>query len=134
MTVVFKCKKCRTILLNYPEITLLSAHGWEMVLKQSASVSKIEFIDTKSEGTRCSSFDQDVFYISEVNMPQWITYCIDKGEWTRGKLMCPGSGCSARVGSFDFVSGFHCGCQSSVVPPVHLVRSKIDYSSSTNVL
>lgn len=47
--------------------------------------------------------------------------------WTKGRLNCPN--CEARVGSFDFVSQSTCACGTSVLPAVHLVKSKVDCSS-----
>lgn len=47
--------------------------------------------------------------------------------WTKGRLNCPN--CEARVGSFDFVSQSTCACGLSVLPAVHVVKSKVDCSS-----
>ncbi|KAJ9580748.1 hypothetical protein L9F63_024074, partial [Diploptera punctata] len=46
--------------------------------------------------------------------------------WQKGRLNCPK--CRGRVGSFDFVSGLKCDCGKHVLPPVHVVRSKVDIS------
>lgn len=85
MKVVFKCRRCRFLLLNYPEISLISVHGQQLELKEHSNSAKIEFIENVSiEGSiPCSSFEQDVFYINEINIPQWITDCIDK---VRGRI------------------------------------------------
>lgn len=80
MKVVFRCRKCRFCLLIYPDNYLLSAHGKLMNLKNSSNSSKIEFDDLtpKLVQSSCASFCQDVFYIQEVNIPQWITDCINR--------------------------------------------------------
>ncbi|XP_054259175.1 E3 ubiquitin-protein ligase RNF180-like [Macrosteles quadrilineatus] len=135
MNVIFKCRKCRTPLIDYPSYSLVNAHGHLIQLALNNNSPKIDFIDTTEQSgncedsrNQCSSLKQDVFYIDDVNVPEWITLCIDEGDWTKGKLKCPQ--CTARVGSFDFVSGFHCQCQLSVVPSIHLVKSKVDYRIS----
>lgn len=53
-------------------------------------------------------------------------------EWTKGKLNCPN--CEARVGSFDFTARSKCACGSTVLPAVHLVKSKVDSSPQDNLL
>lgn len=78
--VVFRCRKCRFSLLIYPDNSLLSAHGNLVNLKDNSNSCKIEFNDLTPEQVqlKCASFSQDVFYIQEVNIPQWMTSCINR--------------------------------------------------------
>lgn len=80
MKVIFKCRKCRKIVLNYPEISLISVHGQKVDLKENSNSAKIEFVENLSQQDKppCSSVEQDVIYINELIIPQWITDCIDK--------------------------------------------------------
>lgn len=80
MKVIFKCRRCRLILLNYPEVSLISVHGQKVDLKGNSNSAKIEFVEnfSKQDKSPCSSAEQDVIYINEINIPQWITDCIDK--------------------------------------------------------
>lgn len=81
MKVIFKCRMCRQIVLNYPEISLISVHGQKLDLKVNSNSAKIEFVENLSQDkspSPCSSVEQDVIYINEINIPQWITECIDK--------------------------------------------------------
>lgn len=80
MKVIFKCRKCRKIVLNYPEISLISVHGQKVDLKENSNSAKIEFVENLSHQDKppCSSLEQDVIYINELIIPQWITDCIDK--------------------------------------------------------
>jgi len=59
------------------------------------------------------SCNSEVWYIPEDCMPEWISSNLDKGDWVKGKINCPK--CSARVGSYNFVSGIRCPCGSNVV-------------------
>lgn len=48
---------------------------------------------------------------------------------TSGKITCPK--CQGRLGSFDFVRSFRtCPCGESVLPPVHLLRDRVDFIDS----
>jgi len=67
-----------------------------------------------------------VWYVPEESLPPWMTTCMDNGEWVKGKVNCPK--CQARVGSYSFVTGFKCPCGSRVVPPIHIVKSKVDFT------
>jgi len=68
----------------------------------------------------------EVWYIPENCMPEWISNHLGKGEWVKGKINCPK--CQARIGAYDFVSGLRCPCRSEVVPPIHIVKSKVDFT------
>lgn len=103
----FKCRKCRHLLFSDSEIC--DAHGEP-------------FIYNKTEQQTCTS--NNVWYLREDAIPSWIRNQIDDYDWTKGKLHC--DTCRCRIGSFDFVSGAKCKCGSSVLPPLHVVSSKID--------
>lgn len=60
---------------------------------------------TDNSVKHCTS---EVWYIPENHMPTWMTSNIDKGEWVKGKVLCPK--CSSRLGSYNFVSGMKCSC------------------------
>lgn len=115
MNVIIKCRKCRTDLISHPENTILNIHGGTLnVYDKECIRNSVCNRDVKN----------DVFYIQETEMPEWIINTINEADWIKGKLKCPE--CSARLGSFDFVSGLKCPCYTAVVPPVHIVKSKVD--------
>ncbi|XP_021957722.1 E3 ubiquitin-protein ligase RNF180 isoform X1 [Folsomia candida] len=111
--VPMKCKKCRFLLLEHPKVPVEDSHGEPFV----------DLMTLENKGP--SSCHSQVWYIPEESMPEWMTASMDKGDWTKGKIMCPK--CEARIGSYSFVSGFKCPCGSRVVPPIHIVKSKVDF-------
>lgn len=66
-----------------------------------------------------------VWYIStEDSCPDWVTRCLNKGEWCKGKLLCPK--CHGRLGSFDFTSSQRCPCGVEICPPIHINKNRVD--------
>ena len=59
----------------------------------------------------------DLWIISDDNIPVWISEKIEESGWTKGRLNCPS--CQNRVGNFDFVSGSE--------HQIHLIKSKVDF-------
>uniref|UniRef100_A0A1B6DYP8 E3 ubiquitin-protein ligase n=1 Tax=Clastoptera arizonana TaxID=38151 RepID=A0A1B6DYP8_9HEMI len=112
MLINLKCRKCRFLLLCHPEATLINIHG--------EPLDKM-LIQNKAMNTLCTI--DDVFYLDEVGIPEWIVNHLNEKDWLRGKLNCPN--CLTRLGSFNFVTGYKCSCQK-VVPPIHIVKSKVD--------
>ncbi|KAL1122780.1 hypothetical protein AAG570_003107 [Ranatra chinensis] len=113
-SVTLKCRKCRFPLLNSSKTPLLSVHN-EYVQSEVVLKPNIE-----NDCTRI----KDEFFFQENGLPQWVVQKLDEANWLRGKLNCPK--CSARLGAFDFVTGQRCPCSKLVVPPIHIVKSKID--------
>ncbi|RZF47401.1 hypothetical protein LSTR_LSTR009140 [Laodelphax striatellus] len=108
-----KCKKCRIVLTEDFRNNPLSAHG---LLLDTENV--------RESSRHCLQKIPEVFYFLENCMPWWIRERVDEAGWLKGKLTCPR--CSAKLGSFDFVSGSKCDCDSFILPPIHLIRSKVD--------
>ncbi|KAK6635520.1 hypothetical protein RUM44_000772 [Polyplax serrata] len=107
-----KCRKCRHLLFLHPEITLLNGHS---VSPTELSVKYVE----------CSTIQEDnLWFLQDTNLPSWISDVVNKANWTKGKICCPN--CQGRLGSFDFVSGNKCQCSSYILPPVHIVKCKVD--------
>ncbi|KAL0269726.1 UNVERIFIED_CONTAM: hypothetical protein PYX00_007361 [Menopon gallinae] len=111
-TVTVKCRKCRNLLFTYPEVDLLSAHG------ESYGSVGVEYI-------KCETIQEDnVWFLGESGMPDWVSSLVNEANWTKGKVNCPK--CNSRLGSFDFISGTQCQCGSHTLPPVHVVKCKVD--------
>lgn len=108
-----QCKVCRQIILNEIECNslLLSAHN--------------EPLQNSSPEDYCESLlTLNSIYLNEEHLPAWLLSLIEHENWAKGKINC--SSCKGRIGSFDFLSGLKCDCNKFVLPPVHLVKSKID--------
>ncbi|XP_013782443.2 E3 ubiquitin-protein ligase RNF180-like isoform X1 [Limulus polyphemus] len=112
----FKCKKCRRILFC-GEIVVNSHCESESFAENTVIL--------QSEGFHPTCNSDTVWYLKEENLQDWMIEQIDQGDWIKGKLTCPK--CHGRIGSFDFVCGFKCYCEKFVLPPVHVVKSKVDY-------
>lgn len=112
--VEIKCKKCRKILFENTQSMLLNAHS----------------LPISQEEDMCESITQAYnLYIDEECLPIWVKTSIEKGEWSKGKILCPH--CNTRIGGFDFISGMKCSCSSSVLPSVHIIKSKVDLPGGT---
>ncbi|XP_065207562.1 E3 ubiquitin-protein ligase RNF180-like [Planococcus citri] len=112
MSSSLKCRKCRNVLINQADTSILDVHG-KIIDKVDNSLSY-----------DCSGKLSDVWYLQETELPEWIIEMINEAEWQKGKLKCPF--CEARIGSFDFISGPKCPCRKHLLPTVHIVRSKSD--------
>jgi len=117
MNLFLKCKKCRCVLIEHTLCPILNCHGDEA-----------NFETTRVENCKDTI---DAFYFQETGLPEWILHKLNEADWSKGKLMCPK--CFARLGSFDFVSGKKCQCMRVIVPPVHIVKSKVDYHLITGI-
>jgi hypothetical protein len=91
------------------------------VVLDSHGVGIHEGDGNEKPSTSCST---DVWYVPEDKMPAWMKTGLESWNWTKGKIHCPK--CEARVGSFNFVSGMKCTCGSHLLPPIHIVKSKVD--------
>lgn len=103
----FKCQKCRKELFGGEFVLTNHSEPW-----------------TESHTNVCSA-KQFVWYLKDEVLETWLQAQIDAGGWIKGKLHCPF--CSLRIGSYDFVSGRQCDCGSHVLPPIHIVKSKVDH-------
>lgn len=111
MFINMKCKKCRKLLFNDNECCKLFINA------HSADDQVTEF--------NCISLnDMKLIFLNEEFLPEWIKCEIEKNNWSKGKLNC--LYCNVRIGSFDFISGLKCECNNFVLPPVHIIKSKID--------
>uniref|UniRef100_A0A146LB17 E3 ubiquitin-protein ligase RNF180 n=1 Tax=Lygus hesperus TaxID=30085 RepID=A0A146LB17_LYGHE len=113
---VAKCRKCRNPVIDTRDTRIISGH--EVVLNSANFFRPDE--DAACEDTINS------LYLMEQTLPDWMISQIDKVEWIKGKLNC--SQCQARLGSFDFVSGRKCSCGKFVLPPVHMIKNKLDFT------
>ncbi|GJQ84270.1 hypothetical protein Trydic_g2934 [Trypoxylus dichotomus] len=106
-----KCKKCRHVLFDEKDIraALINAHS--------------DILTEEPLSEDCSSIDE-LICLSEDNLPDWVISSIQENNWSKAKINC--KHCSARLGSFDFISGAKCACRRFILPPVHLIKSKID--------
>lgn len=106
-----KCKKCRKSIFdkNQTKDLFLNAHNTAVgiCLEECASIQ-----------------EENNIFLNEQFLPQWIILRIEAEKWSKGKLNCPS--CDSRIGSFDFVSGQKCNCSSYVLPPIHIIKSKVD--------
>lgn len=103
METTYRCRKCRQSLEIQNAITSVAAD------------------------TRCTILEQEqssVLYLDVHVSPEWIQESVEKAGWVKGKLMC--TKCKGRLGSFDFVSEKLCACGEHVLPPVHVLSSRID--------
>lgn len=109
-----QCRKCREIIINNEKECefLLSAHS-ETAMKTSDNEENCETLN-----------DDNLLYLNEDFIPEWIRNLIEQEQWSKGKIHC--KNCNCRIGSFDFISGLKCNCSKYVLPPVHLVKSKVD--------
>ena len=114
MNTVFRCKKCRLAL--FQKDSLVTCHNENIVNNK----------ETSELGNSCLSQTSNILFIDEQKVVDWIRNEINNQEWTKGRLTCPGKGCGARVGSFNFVNGANCACNQLVLPPVQIIRSKVD--------
>ncbi|XP_043484308.1 E3 ubiquitin-protein ligase RNF180-like [Leptopilina heterotoma] len=105
-----KCKRCRTVIFTEEATPLLSAHG---------------AAENNSENLQCSANEsENCLYISTETVPDWIRDCINKELWTKGKINC--LNCKSRLGSFNFVNEIKCDCGECLLPPIRIIRSKVD--------
>lgn len=104
-----RCRQCREKLLGDRQQSLiLNAHALPL-----------------NDPDNCpTSTTGNLLFLKEEQLPQWITTKVDESEWTKGRLNCPK--CHARLGAFDYVSGSRCECNEKILPPVHIIKSKID--------
>jgi len=106
----FTCRQCRKILFTYPEVDVQDSHGSPA-------------LDETTEPP-CQT---DLWFVPEECMPAWVSEILEESGWEKGKLKCPSENCNARVGSYNFVSGNKCKCKKNCVPPIHIVKSKVDF-------
>nr|CAI5827002.1 unnamed protein product [Callosobruchus analis] len=111
-----KCKKCRKTLFDLhqkPTDSLTNAHNESLT---SSTPKDQDICDTVR--------DENMVFLKEDILPQWISSKIESEQWSKGRLSCPH--CDSRIGNFDFVSGCKCSCSNNPLPPVHFIKSKID--------
>ncbi|KAL1461689.1 hypothetical protein WDU94_013561 [Cyamophila willieti] len=115
--VIVKCRQCRRVIANQPLTTFLTAHG--------KPVS-----DIFGCALTCDNKLEDVWYLDELTVSDWMKIAVEEGNFLKDKLKCPN--CSTNLGTFDFVSGQKCPCRQQCVPYIHLVKSKIDVQYANN--
>uniref|UniRef100_A0A8D8QDF0 E3 ubiquitin-protein ligase RNF180 n=1 Tax=Cacopsylla melanoneura TaxID=428564 RepID=A0A8D8QDF0_9HEMI len=109
--VIVKCRQCRRVIASQPITTFLTAHGKPVTNVFGCSLT-------------CDDKLEDVWYLDELAVSDWMKTAVEEGNFLKDKLKCPN--CSTNVGTFDFVSGQKCPCKQQCVPFIHLVKSKID--------
>ncbi|XP_020999945.1 E3 ubiquitin-protein ligase RNF180-like [Parasteatoda tepidariorum] len=111
----FKCRKCRHLLFLEEQIS--NCHNEPLFPLTN---------DNQSCNPR-----SNVWYLREESFPDWVKEQVNDGNWMKGKIFCPF--CKCRLGSFDFVSGNKCTCETHVLPPLHVVSCKLDYIVKTSL-
>lgn len=109
---MYKCRKCRLGLLS--QESLLTCHNSPL------TKSPIE-----DQSTTCATLTT-VLFVDEQKVQDWMRQQIDEANWTKGRITCPGNRCGARIGSFNFVGGVYCACSKNELPPIQIIRSKVD--------
>ncbi|CAG0893238.1 unnamed protein product [Darwinula stevensoni] len=100
-----RCRVCRSPLLDSSTTNILTAHG-----------------EAAHEFSSCSTL---ILYLQDDHLlPDWVLETLNQGEWRKGNLKCPR--CSTRIGGFDFITGNKCTCGTYLLPPVYVVKSKVD--------
>uniref|UniRef100_A0A8D8BR16 E3 ubiquitin-protein ligase RNF180 n=1 Tax=Culex pipiens TaxID=7175 RepID=A0A8D8BR16_CULPI len=114
---LIKCRKCSNPLAAIDDAHVLAVHS-----RREFAADSLPACPTERDGAEV--------FLHEDHLPGWMNAEIEQTQWTRGKLKC--TKCGQKVGSFDFVSGVRCKCPvgGSVLPAVHLVRSKVDVRKS----
>lgn len=144
---VFSCRRCRTVLFSCQQVR--NCHGDE--------IFKNNLLTDAVNPEACKNLTDDIWYVGEEDLSSWMKESVSKvriltvswtlelhgflyldlivfdlqADWVKGKLHCPK--CASRVGSFNFVSGMQCSCGNSVIPPVHIVKSKVDESQKPSL-
>ena len=109
---LYKCRKCRLGLL--PHESLLTCHN--RPLTESPPEDQSE---------KCATLTT-VLFVDEQKVQDWMRQQIDEGSWTKGRITCPGNRCGARIGSYNFIGGVYCACSKNELPPIQIIRSKVD--------
>lgn len=77
-----------------------------------------------------SSTLEQLLFVDEQNIPDWIREQIVVCGWLKGRIKCKKSDCNARVGAFNFIQRVTCGChESNLLPAIHISRSRVDILS-----
>lgn len=115
MFINVKCKKCRNTIINTLQCPnlLINAHHEPINI-------------TNNECHTISN--ENLIFLTEDLLPDWVMQKIQEAEWSKGKLNC--TNCDSKIGGFDFISGIRCECTGNTLPPVHLVKSKVDLVKS----
>jgi hypothetical protein len=79
-----------------------------------------------SSGNKATEPCGNCIFLDEEFLSDWIRDEIENSLWTKGRLKCPGVGCPARVGGFDFVQGLLCRCGEFTIPAIWIQDGKVD--------
>ncbi|KAL8620962.1 hypothetical protein ACOMHN_044109 [Nucella lapillus] len=108
-----KCRKCRHWLMS--EESIVDCHG--------------DSVQGDRAGWDCGPGHDQIththLFVSFSVTPPFVLTCVEEACYTQGKITCPK--CQGRLGSFDFVrTNRRCACRRSVLPPIHLLRDRVD--------
>lgn len=106
-----KCRQCRKVIVDNTSYNTLVVNSHNLPLSESSDECIV-------------SLNEHYVYLNEDLLPDWIVEKIREANWSKGKLNC--NNCGARIGGFSFISGAQCQCTHYVLPPVHLIKSKLD--------
>ncbi|UXI18979.1 hypothetical protein NH340_JMT04922 [Sarcoptes scabiei] len=106
----FQCKKCRKTLFTANEI--VDCHD--------------QPLDKVNTSTNSQCYYDDILFIGENKINEWISKQINSENWIKGRLVCPTDKCLARLGSFNFVNGETCRCGQHQLPSIRISRSRVD--------
>jgi hypothetical protein len=82
-----------------------------------------------SSGNKATEPCGNCIFLDEEFLSDWIRDEIENSLWTKGRLKCPGVGCPARVGGFDFVQGLLCRCGEFTIPAIWIQDGKVDVTA-----
>lgn len=128
---VYRCKKCRRIVASVSNIlphTSGERQIWRHISTKKTDKTKknisVEIFDGKKNSTELCT---KTYFIEPL---AWMPDIMHNVE---GKLNCPK--CTAKLGSFSWVSGCQCPCGTKIAPAFYLIPSKVDWSNAVqNVL
>lgn len=115
MQEIIKCRQCRTVILDSTayRTSVVNSHNLPLV----------------ASSDNCSPTLNELVYLNEELLPEWIVEKIQEANWSKGRLYC--NNCGVRIGGFNFISGAQCQCDAAdVLPPVYLIKSKLDFAKT----
>lgn len=107
-----KCRQCRKVILDSAAYSALVVNSHKLPIVESSDDCTLVL-------------NEKEVYLNDDVLPEWILEKIREANWSKGKINC--NHCGSRIGSFNFISGAQCICFNYVLPPVHLIKSKLDF-------
>ena len=126
--VVYSCRRCRSLLFKSSQVSTHEpgAHGFaaHRAAKDRRSVGGVGgSVLTTSE--TCTSL-----FLTEPVL--WMAQGGAGGAAADGKLVCPGTGCGARLGALSW-AGDQCSCGTWITPAIQFSKKALDARPVTGV-